>query len=334
MPRISPTSRVVSTTAAFAALALGLTACGGDSTASASGGTDGAARMAFSNGFSGGGPVDEFVAGLSCYADQNGLDAPLVTTADGDVNKQLNDMDSLVARSGKVDGVFVMPVDSAALRPAYDRAKSAGIAVIDSVSPNADGKFATNASAHVAPDDQGVPAMVVEYLVKEHPEVENVVLLSPPPGQVMSDDRAAGFREAAAAAGLTVVTEANMDKITTQEAQKKMEDVLTANRGVQAVFAQNGAMARGAFLAGRSQGVDLVVTSIDSDTDTLAAVRAGDIDATFGVDLFVLAHQASAQAARVNAGETVEFQAIPYQVYTKADAELPSTEQRCAALAN
>lgn len=330
MLRIRPTSRILSASAAVAVLTLGLTACGGDSGTT---GSDGAARMAFSNGFSGGGPVDEFVAGLTCYADQHGLDAPLVTTADGDVNKQINDIDSLIARAGKVDGVFVMPVDPAALRSAYDRAIAADIAMIDSISPGADGSFPTNASAHVAPDDQGVPAMVVEYLTKQHPEVKNVALLSPPPGQTMSDERSAGFRKAAEAAGLTVVTEANMDKLTTQEAQKKMEDILTSHRDVQAVFAQNGAMARGAFLAGRSQGVDLVVTSIDSDTDTLAAVRSGDIDATFGVDLFALAHQASEEAAKVNAGETVEFNAIPYQVYTKDNANLPGNEQRCAALA-
>ncbi|PTR20234.1 monosaccharide ABC transporter substrate-binding protein (CUT2 family) [Rhodococcus sp. OK519] len=318
-------ARILVGGASALALGLSLTACG-----SASGSTDGgAARMAFANGFSGGGPVDEFIAGLNCYAEKNGLDTPVVTIADGDVNKQLNDIDSLIARANKIDGIFVIPVDPNALRSSYSRAQESGMAVIDPISPDADGKFATAASSHVAPDDLGVPQMVVDYLVAEQPGTKKVVILSPPPGQKMSDDRATNFRAAAEAAGLTVVGEINMDKLTTEEAQKKMEDFLTKNRDVQAVFAQNGAMGRGAALAGRSQGIDLVVTSLDSDSETMAAVKSGDIDAAFGADLFAVAYKASQQAETIKAGGQVEFESAPYQIYTQSSTAQSSPAARC-----
>ncbi len=327
MLRSTPKPKAILAGASVVALALSLSACGSDSGSSA----DGPARMAFVNGFSGGGPVDEFIAGLSCYADINDLDEPVVTVADGDVNKQLNDIDSLIARSGKIDGMFVMPVDPAALRPAYDRAKDADMAVIDPVSPDADGNFATNASSHVAPDDAGVPQMLVDYLVAEHPDAKRIAVLSPPPGQPMSDLRATAFKEKATAAGLTVARELNMDKLTTEDAQKKMEDLLTSDPSITAVFAQNGAMARGAFLAGQSQGVDLVIISIDSDAETLAAVKAGDINAAFGADLFTVAFEGSVQAEKIKAGEKVEFVSVPYTVFTKDNAEVATNAERCDA---
>lgn len=337
MNRFTPTTTKMLAGLSVAALVLTTAACGGDSEASDVKGSkaksESAVRMAFVNGFSGGGPVDEFVAGLTCYADQNDLDAPVVTVADGDVNKQLSDIDSLIAQAGKVDGMFVMPVDPAALRPAYERAQDADIAVIDPVSPDADGNFVTNASGHVAPDDAGVPQILVDYLTGEVEGVERVVVVSPPPGQPMSDLRADAFTEKAEAAGIEVVRELNLDKITTEEAQKEVEDLLTSDRDIDAIFAQNGAMARGAYLASQSQGVDLTIISIDSDPETLAAVKAGEIDASFGADLFTVGYLGSVQAEKVRAGEKVDFVSVPYEVYTAENAEVASNDERCAAAA-
>lgn len=321
----SQPARMILGGAVVLAVGLSLTACGSGSASSNSN----AARMSFANGFSGGGPVDEFIAGLTCYADKNNLDAPVVTTADGDVNKQLNDIDSLIARSSKIDGIFVIPTDPNALRSSYSRAQEGGMAVIDPISPDSEGQFATDASSHVAPDDLGVPQMVVDYLVKDHSGATKVLILSPPPGQEMADERAANFERAAEAAGLTVVGEINMDKLTTEEAQKKTEDFLTKNRDVQAVFAQNGAMGRGAALAGRSQGVNLVVTSLDGDADTITSVKSGDIAAAFGADLFTVAYKASEQAAAIKAGQQVEFESVPYQTYTQVNASVTSSDSRC-----
>jgi ribose transport system substrate-binding protein len=316
--------------ASVAGLALSVAACGSDSSKAGEGTTSSGVRMAFVNGFSGGGPVDDFIAGMTCYADQHHLSAPVTTVADGDVNKQLNDIDSLIARSGKIDGLFVMPVDPAALKPAYKRAIDAKMAVIDPVSPNADGTYATDASSHVAPDDAGVPQMLVDYLTKQATGVKRVAVLSPPPGQPMSDLRAQAFKEKAAAAGIEVARVINLDKITTEAAQTKVEDLLTSDPNIDAIFAQNGAMARGAALAAKSQGKQLTVISIDSDAETLAAVKAGEINASFGADLFTVGYLGSVQAQKVKDGEKVDFVSVPYTMYTKDNATVPSNTERCA----
>ncbi len=314
--------------ASAAVLVLGLAGCGEKDKAAG----DGSVSMAFVNGFSGGGPVDEFIAGMTCYADQHDLPKPAVTVADGDVNKQLSDIDSLIARAGKIDGLFVMPVDPAALSSAYTRAKDAGMAVIDPVSPDAEGKFATDASSHVAPDDAGVPQIMVDWLTENAPDVKRMAVLSPPPGQPMSDLRGSAFKKAAEAAGITVSRELNMDKITTEEAQKKVEDLLTSDPTIGGIFAQNGAMGRGAALAAKSQGKDLTIISIDSDAETLASVKAGEIDASFGADLFKVAYLGSVQAQKVKADEKVDFVSVPYSAYTKDNAEVASNAARCSAL--
>lgn len=312
-----------------AALAFGLSlsACGGSD--EGAGAEEGAVRMALSNGYGPSGPVDDFIAGLSCYAERNGLGKPLVTHADGDVNTQLNDMDSMIARANQVDGVFVIPVDPGALKPAYDRADKAGISVVDPLSPDNSGKFLTDASAHVAPDDLGVPQMIVDHLTGEHADAKNIVVLGPQPGQAMSDTRSANFKKAAEQAGLKVVGEIHLENITTEEAQQKMEDFLTQHPETQAVFSQNGAMARGAALAGKSQGRDLVITSLDNDEATLNAVKGGDIAAAFGADLFSVAFKASRQVEAIQRGEKAEYLTVPYQKYTKDDAGMTASDARC-----
>lgn len=287
-----------------------------------------AARMAFVNAFAADGPVAEFTAGLTCYAEKNDLPDPIVVSAEGDINKQLTDMDGIVARSGEVDGMFVIPLDPAALRPPYQRARDAGIEVIDPMVADPDGNYPTEASSHVAPDDLGVGQMIVDYLTSEHPDVQTVVYLSPPPGG-LNDARSEAFRNALDAAGLELVQELHLDALTTEEAQRQMEDFLISNPDIDAVFAQNGATGRGVALAAESQGADPVITSLDADPETLGAVERGMIDATFGADLFSVAYQASEQVEALKAGEEVSPVLVPYQVFT-ADTEVPATpDERC-----
>lgn len=317
---------------ASAALLLGA-ACSSDSDDAAADAdteaTEGAARMAFAYGFGGGGPEAEFIAGLNCYAERNGLPEVTVTYADGDVSKQLSDFDTLVARSSEIDGIFTIQVDTVAGAPAIKAAQDVGIIVIDPIPANEDGSFATEADSHVSPDDVGLPKVIVDDIVADNADASTLALLSPPPGQPMTDGRAAAVTAAAEEAGLEVVGNLAVENMTTEGAQQAFEDLLSRNPDVDVVFSQNGAMARGAALAAKSQGVDVAIYTLDSDPETIAAVKAGDITAAYGADLFQVAVLGSEEVESIKAGNDPEPKTVPYVRYDEENSEVTPIEQRC-----
>lgn len=291
--------------------------------------TEGAARVAFAYGFGGGGPEAEFIAGLNCYAERNGLPDVTVTYADGDVSKQLSDFDTLIARASNIDGIFTIQVDTVAGAPAIKAAQDGGIIVIDPIPADEDGNFATDADSHVSPDDAGLPKLVIDDIVADNPEAKTLALLSPPPGQPMTDGRAASVTSAAQDAGLEVIGNLPVENMTTEGAQQAFEDLLSRNPEVDVVFAQNGAMARGAALAAKSQGAEVAIYTLDADPETIAAVKAGDITAAYGADLFQVAVLGSEEVESIMAGNEPKPTTVPYVRYDKENSEVTPVGQRC-----
>lgn len=291
---------------------------------------DGAVNVAFAYGFGGGGPEGEFIAGMNCYASQNGLDEIVVTYADGDPSKQLSDFDSLVARAGEIDGIYALPNDPIAAAPAYKAARDAGIIVVDPMTADADGNYPTDADSHVAPDDPNVPGMIMKDMASDDASIKRIVILSPPPGQVMTDMKTEAMKAEGADLGIEVVEVLSVENMATDKAQQVLEDFLTANKDIQAVFAHNGAMARGAALAIKSQGLDLKVYSIDADPETIEAVVAGDIHATYGADLFEVAYQASKEMESIKAGGAPSPKLIPFTRYDADNNTVTPIDQRCS----
>lgn len=328
--RVSPASRRV--LAGCAGVTLLLTgACSSKSDVASSGkATAGAVRMAFGYGFGGGGPEGEFIAGLNCYAKRNNLPEVTVTYANGDASKQLSDFDSLIARASKIDGIFTIQVDPVAGAASVEAAQKAGIVVIDPIGADANGKFSTGADSHVSPDDAGLPKQIVGDIVADHPDAKKMVLMSPPPGLTMTDTRAAAVTEAAKKAGLDVVSNLPVENMTTENAQKSFEDLLSRNPKVDVVFSQNGAMARGVALAAKSQGVKVAIYTLDADPETIAAVKSGDIAVAYGADLFKVAVIGSEEVQSIKAGKKPNPRTVPYVRYDKDHSEVTPISKRCS----
>jgi ribose transport system substrate-binding protein len=86
-------------------------------------------RIGFSNGFSGNSWRAEMLASLEQEAAKHPEVELIVVDGQGDINKQVNDIESLIAQ--KVDAIMVIPNTAQSVQPVLKKAMAAGIKVVD-----------------------------------------------------------------------------------------------------------------------------------------------------------------------------------------------------------
>ena len=118
---------------------------------------------------------------------------------------------------------------------------------------------------------------------------------------------------------LTIVDEqtANWSR---DQAQTLMTNWISAGKPYDAVIANNDEMAIGAIQALKAAGVDMktmIVGGVDATQDALAAMQAGDLDATVFQDAAGQGKGALEAAINLAAGKAVEQKVyIPFQLVT------------------
>lgn len=108
------------------------------------------------------------------------------------------------------------------------------------------------------------------------------------------------------------------------EAFQKMETLLQANPKIAGVISGNDTMALGAAAALKASGVKAVVVGFDGSPDVIAAIRAGDIQATVLQPAAEIARLAVSQAHRyLTTGSTgaAEKQSVDCELVTPANAD-------------
>jgi len=108
------------------------------------------------------------------------------------------------------------------------------------------------------------------------------------------------------------------------EAFQKMETILQGSRGIKGVIAGNDTMALGASAALKAGGLSkVIVVGFDGSPDVIAAIRAGDIQATVLQPAARIARLAVEEAHRyLTSGSTgaPEKQSIDCELVTGANA--------------
>lgn len=205
----------------------------------------------------------------------------VVTDASDSVEKQSEDLDRLLGLG--CDLLIVSPADAAVLRPAVDRAYGqVPVIVIDRAVEG------YNYSLYLGPDNRRIGREAGRYVSSLLKNKGGRVLEvlgrkdSPP-----SLDRSLGFREALADRPDILL----FDRVEADWLQDKAEDVLTpffaAGERVDVVFAQNDAMAYGAWLAAKKAGVPAVtilgIDGLAGEKGGINLVRQDVFAATFNV---------------------------------------------------
>jgi D-xylose transport system substrate-binding protein len=241
-------------------------------------------------------------------------------SADGDVQKQLADIENMLTRG--VDVIVVIPTDSKALAPAVEAAHMDNVAVIayDRIIENADLDY------YITFDMLGVGKLQAQYLVDRLPQGRYFLLGGP-----RTDNNALLFREGQMivmqpyidSGDVIVVGDQWAEGWLSENAMRLTEDVLTAtNNQIDAILASNDSTANGAVQALMEQNLagTVLVTGQDADLAACQRIVSGTQTMSVYKPLPKLAAAAIDLAFNVVQGNVIETNAT----YFNGFKEVPS----------
>ncbi|SDI09928.1 D-xylose ABC transporter substrate-binding protein [Alloyangia pacifica] len=188
-------------------------------------------------------------------------------------SKQLSDVESLMAQG--VDALIILAQDTQAIIPAVEAAANEGVPVIAY-----DRLIEDSRAFYLTFDNVEVGRMQARAVLEAAPE-GNYVMIKGSPTDPNADFLRGGQQEVLQAAidsgAITIVGEAYTDGWLPANAQRNMEQILTANdNAVDAVVASNDGTAGGAVAALTAQGLDgIPVSGQDGDHAALNRVARG-----------------------------------------------------------
>ena len=238
----------------------------------------------------------------------------VVLDAQNDPARQASSIEDLIAKKAGV--VIINPTDSDAIVPTVKKLNAAKIPVI-TVDRAANGG---TVAAHIASDNVAGGVMAADYVGRRLAGRGNVVMLEGIPGSSAARDRGQGFRQGLKKyPGIRLVASQTAD-FDRAKGLAVMENILQAQKKIDAVFAQNDEMALGAVQAieaARRNRVMFVV-GFDAIADALKAIREGKMAATIAQQPKEMGRLAVEAAATVLKGGTVpRFTPVPLRLVTK-----------------
>lgn len=187
--------------------------------------------------------------------------------------KQLSDIESLIARGA--NALIILAQDASAVGPAVDAATDEGIPVVAYDRLIEDGR-----TFYLTFDNVEVGRMQARAVLAAQPK-GNYVMIKGSPTDPNADFLRGGQQEVLQAAidagDITIVDEAYTDGWVPANAQRNMEQILTANdNNVDAVVASNDGTAGGVVAALTAQGMEgIPVSGQDGDHAALNRVALG-----------------------------------------------------------
>jgi D-xylose transport system substrate-binding protein len=215
--------------------------------------------------------------------------------------KQLSDVESLISQG--VDALIILAQDSAAIGPAVDAADAEGIPVVAY-----DRLIEDDRTFYLTFDNVEVGRMQARAVLEAQPE-GNYVMIKGSPTDPNADFLRGGQQEVLQAAidsgAITIVDEAYTDGWLPANAQRNMEQILTANdNNVDAVVASNDGTAGGVVAALTAQGMEgIPVSGQDGDHAALNRVALGTQTVSVWKDARELGKMAGAIAAELAMAE-------------------------------
>jgi ribose transport system substrate-binding protein len=203
----------------------------------------------------------------------------------------------------KVSALAVVPGGIAEVSPVLDKAKAAGIPVliVDNDTPWP-GKL-----SYIGTDNRLGGKLAGDYVVKILGGRGKVAIVRGILGVTSHEDRVAGFQQAIAQApGIQIVTiqPANSERAS---ALTVMENILTSNPELNAVFATSDQMALGAMEAVAAQHMTgkVMVVGFDAGKEAVRGVKSGEISAVIAQYPANMGKQAVEAAIKAIQGEPI-----------------------------
>lgn len=236
----------------------------------------------------------------------------IVLDSQNDPAKELANVEDLSVRGTKV--LLINPTDSDAVTNAIRLANRAGLPVLtlDRAANRGD------VVSHIASDNVAGGLMAGDYIAEQIGADARVIQLEGIAGTSAARERGKGFAQAVTKHGFELMASQPADFDRTK-GLNVMENLLTGNPTVQAVFAQNDEMALGAMRALQAANKkDVMIVGFDGTQDGIKAVQGGRLAATIAQQPNAIGAIAVETADRILKGETVaDHIPVPLQVISE-----------------
>ncbi len=215
-------------------------------------------------------------------AKKAGVKRLIVTNANSQLNKQISDVQDLVARG--VDALIVAPLNSEGLEPALAAAREKDIPVITVDRKLTGPEHCKDYLTFIGSDFVEQGRRAADALIKATGGKAKVAILLGSSGNNVTEDRNKGFldRIKEKAPGLEVVAQ-QTGEFQREKGQSVTEQLIQANPNIDAIYAHNDEMALGALVAlrsgGKQPGEQVKVVSVDGTRNAVRAITRGDMAA-------------------------------------------------------
>lgn len=238
----------------------------------------------------------------------------VINDAQRDAGRQIQQVENFIAQG--VNAIVLNPCEVEASSPAVEKAKAAGVPIV-----NVNSETSATPDAFVGSRDEESARLAMEFIAKKLNGKGGILMMHGFMGQAAQIKRDAGAREVLAKFPDMQLLAAQTAEWDRAKAVTLMENWLQSHGDkINAVFAQNDEMAMGALLAIERAGrkKDILVVGVDAIGDALQAVKEGRLDATVFQDGVGQAKQALRAAVALSRKEAVEKQTfIPFQLVTR-----------------
>jgi D-xylose transport system substrate-binding protein len=223
--------------------------------------------------------------------------------AQSSAEKQLSDIDALIAQGA--NALIINAWDKDAIAPAIEKAAAEGIPVV-----GYDRLIEDARTFYLTFDNIGVGKIIAESVVAVKPD-GNFAIIKGDPGDpnaaFLLEGMMSVIGDAVTAGTIKIVGEAFSDGWKPENAQKNMEQILTANNNaVDAVLAENDGMAGGVVAALTAQGLVIPVGGQDGDLAAINRVARGTQTVSVWKDSRQLGKAAGEIAAALDGGAALD----------------------------
>ncbi|POP34661.1 hypothetical protein C3B58_01880 [Lactonifactor longoviformis] len=256
---------------------------------------------------------DEYIVRLSDAFKKRAEEAGVnIQVADGQMNaeKQVGQVENFIAQ--KVDVIVMNPISADGCAPAVTAAKEAGIPIITLISTTSN---QDQASTYVGSDAVESGEIQAEMVVEDLQGKGNIVVMFGQMGHDAQIGRYDGLKKTIEGTDIEIVAEqtANWSR---EDGMSLMENWLSSGKEIDAVVAQNDAMALGAVMAIEEKGMTgkIKVYGIDAQGEALDAVEKGTMSGTVFQNAEKQGSECVDVAIKAAGGETLENNYyIPYE---------------------
>lgn len=237
-----------------------------------------------------------------------GMDPLQITNADGDIAKQIGDIDALLAQGAKA--LVVVPMDSRAVGPVIERAADAGV---PTVGPDI-GIDNPRVFVNISVDNELMGKMQCDDLGPKLADGDKIAYITGNLADLAGKARYDGFNNCMAENFPAIKIVIGESKWDTRVAADALQSILVANPDLKAVALASDSQylfssvamikSSGRFIPAGEEG-HIYVTSIDGSPEAVNAIRAGESDVTVAQPLPQYASLTAKYIKMALNGETV-----------------------------